>query len=363
MSIFVRSTLIFLLAASTFISGCPVPQNQGGPSGGNLAEGQKRGPEASSEKESSDKEMAQGILNQPVPKVSGPKRTVAVGKFDAIGAFRQKYGDWDVGGGLAAMLTTGLVESKRFIILERANIGQVLSEQEMKGQKVVAQGTGPALGKVIGAQLLIYGSVTEFDESEKGGGFSIGMATGGLGSLLGGALSPQHSRGKVAMDIRVVDTTTSEVLETHRVEESVSSTSFDLSLNIEGMSLGTNAFFKTPLGKATRQAINRAVQLIARDAEKAGWSGRVVDYDGQELYINAGSRSGLKVGDKFKISRVVKKFTDPETGKVLGIRKKDLGILQLKSVDSKLSSGKFFPLDPQPPQRGDLVVVGKGQKD
>ncbi len=343
-------------------AGCATTQEMGEAPGTVLAEGQEAEPEAKASKQKRDNKPVEGILNQPVPKVSGPKRSVAVGKFDAIGAFRQKYGDWDIGGGLSAMLTTALVESKRFIILERANIGQVLTEQELKGQKVVVQGSGPELGKVIGAQLLIYGSVTEFDESEKGGGFSLGMSGGGLGSLFGGSLSPQHTRGKVAMDIRVVDTTTSEVLETHRVEESVSSTSFDISFDVEGMSLGTNAFFKTPLGKATRQAINRAVQLIARDAEKAGWSGRVVDYDGQELYINAGSQSGVKIGDRFVITRVVKKFTDPDTGKVLGTRKKDLGILQLKSVERKLSSGAFFPLDDQPPQRGDLVVVRKGNK-
>ena len=355
-----RTMCLFMLVAPMLVmSGCAVTQEMGESPGAVLAEGQEGVPEAKSGPQSSDSELAKGILDQPLPQVSGPKRTIAVGKFDASGAFREKYGDWDVGGGLSAMLTTALMESKRFIILERANVGQVLSEQELKGQKLVVKGSGPELGKLIGAQLLIYGSVTEFDESEKGGGFSIGVAAGGLGSLFGGALSPQHSRGKVAMDIRVVDTTTSEVLETHRVEESVSSTAFDISLNIEEISLGTNAFFKTPLGKAARQAINKAVQLIAKDAQKTAWSGRVVDFDGRDIYINAGSRSGLKVGDKFMIRRVVKKFTDPETGKVLGAKKKELGVVNLTRVEERLATGTYLPVSVESPKRGDIVLALK----
>src|SRR5262245_5736615 len=34
-----------------------------------------------------------------IPRLEGPKRVVAVQKFESIGTFTQKYGDWDVGGG------------------------------------------------------------------------------------------------------------------------------------------------------------------------------------------------------------------------------------------------------------------------
>ena len=40
----------------------------------------------------------------PAPAYSGPKKTIAVAKFDANGAFIGQYGSYDVGGGLAAMM-------------------------------------------------------------------------------------------------------------------------------------------------------------------------------------------------------------------------------------------------------------------
>ncbi|MGB8276063.1 MAG: CsgG/HfaB family protein [Alphaproteobacteria bacterium] len=299
------------------------------------------------------------LLTEEIPPVTGPKRTVAVGKFDAIGAFTSKYGNWDIGGGLAAMLTSALAESKRFIVLERANIQQILSEQELKASGVTNPDTGPKVHNLTGVQLLIYGAVTEFGSDDEGGGFSLGLAGGPVGNLLGGAVSQESTSGTVAMDIRVVDTTTGQVLETHQVRGQVDNSSWDVSVGYKGISLGTNEFVKTPLGQAARQAITQAVQHIARDAENRPWTGRVVEFDGAELYINAGANSGLKQGDKFKIERVAKTMTDPETGEILGVRRKELGLLELKGVEEKLAYGSFVALDPEPPQRGDVVVIAK----
>jgi len=299
------------------------------------------------------------ILTSSVPQVTGPRRVVSVGKFDAIGGFTSKYGSWDVGGGLSAMMTTALVESDRFIVVERANLSQILSEQEMKASGVVNRETGPALGKLAGVQLLIYGSVTEFGAEEKGGGFSVGVSGGSIGSMLGGAFSRQAASGSVAMDIRLVDTSTGQVIKALKVREPIDSSGWDLSAGYRGISFGTNQFYRTPLGQAARAVITKAVQMIAYEAGNIPWTASVVDFDGQQLYISAGARSGVRVGDRFIIQQVTRKLTDPKTGEVLGIRRKDIGILKLDVVEPKLAYGVFSPLGRVAPRRGDLVVMMK----
>lgn len=300
-----------------------------------------------------------GILTETIPEIAGPKRTVSVGKFDAIGAFTAKYGNWDIGGGLSAMMTTALVESERFVVMERAQLQQVLAEQELKGNKLTSQTSGPELGQLTGVQFLIYGAVTEFGTDDSGGGLSLGGSGGPIGGLLSGALSHQSSSGSVAMDIRLVDTTTGQVVQTHKVSETIESSGFDLSVGYQGMNMGGNQFKKTPLGQAVRKAITRAVQLIAKDAGNSPWAGQVVDYDGTEIFINAGTKSGVQPGDTFSVERVVKKLTDPTTGEVLMIKKKTLGIVELDMVAAKISSGSFQPLEMDPPKRGDFVIVMK----
>lgn len=319
--------------------------------------------EASSPERSSDSDKNKAydgkILTESVTAIPGPKRTVAVGRVDAIGAFTAKHGNWDIGGGLGAMLTTALVESKRFIVIERAQLQKILTEHELKGNKLTNQATGPALGKLIGVQFMIFGSVTEFGTDDEGGGMSLGLSGGGIGSLLSGALSRQSTSGTVAMDFRIVDTTTGQVLQSYTIKESIDNSSWDVSLGYKGVSMGTNQFMKTPLGQAARTVITKAVQRIAHRAKDTVWTGQVVEFDRGEVYINAGMASGLKSGDAFMIERVVKRLTDPTTNEVLMLRKKQIGIVEVKTVTPKIAFGPFQPLDVGNPQRGDLVVVLK----
>jgi len=295
----------------------------------------------------------------PLPVQVGPKKVVAVGKFGAIGAFTAKYGDWDIGDGVAAMLTTALLDSGRFEVVERANISQVLAEQEMKAGGITSSESGPQVGRVTGAQFLIYGSVTEFGAHDKGSGFSIGASGGGLGSLLSTALSRQTTEGSVAMDIRIVDTTSGRIVESRRVQQKISSTGWDVSVGYQGVNLGTNQFYKTPLGEATRKALEQAVHGISLTASKVTWVGRVVEYDGRQLYVNAGTRSAVSVGDKFMIEKQIKRLTDPTTGEVLRVIQEPVGILEITDVDEKIAWGKFISVGALLPERGDLVMPVK----
>ena len=104
-----------------------------------------------------------------LPGPTGPKKRIAVAKFDAAGAFMAQYGGWDIGGGLAAQLTTALVNSGYFIVVERAELTPVLREQDMAMQKIVSKETAALVGRILGAQLLVAGSVTEFDQRAGGG--------------------------------------------------------------------------------------------------------------------------------------------------------------------------------------------------
>lgn len=301
-------------------------------------------------------ETVSKILTMPIAEVNGPKRTVAVGKFTAIGAFTDKYGSWDIGGGLGAMLASALAESERFIVLERANINQVLTEQEMVGSKVTSGTMGPDLGKMLGVQYMLYGAVTEFGDADKGGGFSVGLSGGSLGDLFGGGLSRQSTSGSVAMDIRLVDTTSGRIIDTIRVQEEIDSTGWDVSAGYSGINLGTNQFQKTPLGKASRSAITKVVQHLADKAKTMPWTGMVIEFDKGEVFINAGTVEGIRVGDHFMIEVPTKKLTDPQTGQVLSVRTKQLGLVEISTVEEKISLGKFSPLGLDIPHRGDLVV-------
>ncbi|MBE7540534.1 MAG: hypothetical protein HS122_19255 [Opitutaceae bacterium] len=304
------------------------------PSTPNTPEAGKAGGVAAAEPE------VENVLVSPIKPLPGPKRVVAVGRFDCIGSFRQNFGDWDIGGGISAMLSTALSESEQFIVVERSYISQILSEQELKNQRVVAETTGPQIGQLTGVQLLIYGAITEFGAENSGGGFSIGIA--GLPSGLRAGLGPQFTKGKVAMDIRIVDTTTGQILSTYKVAEKLKGTSWDLSIGKDKMTMGNNFFKKTPLGEACRRAITQAVVQFAASAEKRPWQGRIVDIEGSDFSINAGARAGIKQGDRFQVFRTAKVIKDPDTGQVLSRKEQPIGTIEVLKVEDSLATGLYL---------------------
>lgn len=263
----------------------------------------------------------------------GPKKTLAVSKFDAVGGFVAEYGGWDIGGGLAAMLASELSRTNRFIVVDRADLDTLLREKQMALSDVT---TGTSGRPLLGAQTFIRGSVTEFEQSEKGGGLSIGLnlpgGKGGLGS--------RNASGHVAIDLRLIDAESGAILASRRVEKKVKSSSVALQGNASGFAFGGDQFNKTSLGRAAREAIQEAVSQIVRDMENVPWQGLVARSEGDRVYVNAGRNANLAPGMRLRASRTVNAITDPASGESLGSEKVSVGDIVIVDVHDRYSMGR-----------------------
>jgi curli biogenesis system outer membrane secretion channel CsgG len=116
---------------------------------------------------------------------------------------------------LAAVLANELQATGTLQVVERNKLGAVLSEQELVELGIVRQGpTAAARGRMTGARYIVLGTVTSYDTNveEKGSGSNFG--------LLGFGKSQQQleTRDYVAIDIRVVDSSSGEVVGQRTVE-------------------------------------------------------------------------------------------------------------------------------------------------
>lgn len=289
------------------------------------------------------------VPTKPAP-YTGVKKRIAVAKFDTVLSHAPYFIGLDIGGGVAAQLTTALVTSGRFVVVERAILGEIQREQQLGAQRLTTQGTGTQVGNLIDAQMLIVGSVTEFEQATKGGGLGIGLS-GLMGSI---GLGGKAVEGHVGMDIRLVDTTTGHVLTSKRVESRMSAS--DVSLKIitpQGVEFGGDAFNKTPLGQAARKAIEDAVALIVGEMEAVPWTGQVADILGDQVLVNAGRDMGLLPGMILIVSGIVKEVTDPATGASLGVIESLLGEIRIEQVQEKFSTARL--LTGTIPKRGDIL--------
>jgi curli biogenesis system outer membrane secretion channel CsgG len=116
---------------------------------------------------------------------------------------------------MAHALANELQATGELKIVERRNLGQVLSEQELAALGIVKKSpTSAQQGQMTGAKYIVLGTVTSFesntDVESKGGGMSF------MG--FGGSKQTTTTKDYVAIDIRVVDSTTGEIVGARTVE-------------------------------------------------------------------------------------------------------------------------------------------------
>ena len=279
---------------------------------------------------------------------AGPKKRIAVVRAEASAPGLQAGGP-DLGAGVAAQLTTALIESGQFIVIERADLASVLREQELGAQRLASGETAAQVGRLLGAQLLVRAVITEFEQRAGGGGLRLGF---GSGSGLG-ALGAAANTGVVGIDVRLVDTTTGQVVQSYRAEGKVEDRGVSADIGNRNLSFGTDTFERTPLGRAAREAIGKAVGFVVAASRSVPWSGRVVEVSGDQLFVNAGADAGVRTGDAFVVSTVVRELTDPASGALLGVIEERVGEVRIQSVEPGYSVARMTA--PFATKRGDLV--------
>jgi curli biogenesis system outer membrane secretion channel CsgG len=243
------------------------------------------------------------------------KKRIAVSRFDD----RSGSGYNHVGDGVADMLTTALVKSGKFVVIERQEFDKVLAEQQLGQSGTVTPESAPKVGKALGVELLVIGSVSEFGTSQR-------EISGGM-SLLGGGVTRKEARAVV--DIRLVNTTTGQVVAAEKEEGTESTTG--LSVRYEDIDFSDASNWNdTDIGKATREAVDKCVQLIADNMEKIPWSGKVikVNSDGT-LLMKPGSDGNVSVGQEFDVYRQGEDIKDPDTGESLGSEEAKVGHIKV----------------------------------
>lgn len=287
-----------------------------------------------------------GFLLTPQAQAEGLKKVVAVSKFENKTAFAGG-GQWTLDNGMADQLTDALVQSGQFTVLERETLSDVTEEQDMAASGRFQKSQSARTGKLTSAQVLVKGTVTEFETKSAGSGAGIGF----------GGVRVKSNKGEahVGLIIRLIDTTTAEVLDSQRVEGKAQSGGFGLGLDIGGFDFGTDSFKKTPLGKATQIAIDNAVEYIASELRDLPFQGRIVKCSSEgEVYISAGDNVGAQAGDLFAVYSVGEELVDPDTGELLGMEEEKLGSVKIYEVKQKYSKAKVIS-GGQGIKRGDII--------
>ena len=266
----------------------------------------------------------------------GPKLRVGVVNFQNKTPSRVL----GIGEAAADILGTILQKTGRFIVIPQQDIDSILHQQRQGATGIVNPETAARMGEVMGLNAIVTGAVTAYSEAEEGSDFIVGKS--------------KKQIARVTVDYRIVDTSTGvQILADSGAgiyEKKVTTV----------LGAGSKAGYDSDLRDgALRDALNKAMVNMMKQLGKRKWAGRIAKVSGKNLYINAGQKSGLNVGDKLDVYRKGEDIIDPDTKMKLGstedlvgnaiVIKNDLGDQADLSV-ANATSGMGF-------KNGDIVKL------
>lgn len=240
--------------------------------------------------------------------------------------------------GVSDILVNRLVKDGNFSVIERSQIDAILREQNFGDSGRVDAGTAAQIGKILGVEAVIIGSVTQFDLQQRRSG----------GGFLGFGAASTDTDAYVKLNIRVVNTTTSEIL--FVAEGNGNDSQSDTQVRVGPFGGGSVTVNESKLlTKATEKAIeqvvtelnNKSTDLASLPKSLPSVTATVADATGNTVILNKGKSDGYRVGMKLSIERVTKQVKDPTTGKVIRNVTQPIGIIELVEVDATSSVGKI----------------------
>lgn len=273
-----------------------------------------------------------------VSEYKGPKLRVGVVNFQNKTPSRVL----GIGEAAADILGTILQNTDRFIVIPQQDMESILSQQRMGATGAINPDTAAEMGKVLGLNAIVTGAVTAYSEAEEGTDYLVAKS--------------KKQIARVTVDYRIVDTTTGVQL----MADSGAGIYSKSASRVLGM--GAKAGYDPDLRDgALRDALTKAMVNMMQKLGTKKWNGRIAQIDGESLYINAGQRSGLNVGDKLKVFMSGKDIIDPVTKMKLGTTESLIGeaIVQQNDLGDQADLSIARPTSGTGFKAGDVVKLSE----
>jgi curli biogenesis system outer membrane secretion channel CsgG len=248
------------------------------------------------------------------------KRKVAIGRFSNETNYgRSLLNDAEldrIGKQASDMLSSRLVKSGQFLVLERPDLTKVQREQALGGS-----------AGLVGADTLIMGSVTEF-------GRSIGGKTGFLSST-------KEQVAKAKVDVRLVDVKTGlayfsatgageAATETGEVAGFGSRSEYDATLN----------------DRAIAAAISDVINALVSRLGERPWRTDILEVKEAQVFISGGKSQGLKAGDELAVLESGQTVKSAQSGFEVTLPPRPVATLKVVSTfgDTDTSEGSVCEL-------------------
>ncbi len=222
------------------------------------------------------------------------------------------------------MVTTALVKTRKFDVIERDRMAEILQEQGLSLEGIASGGYDGGKFNLKGVDYILTGAITEYGESAK--------------AVRVKGFSKDERFATMAVDIRVLDVASGAIgfADTVRVEASGGG-----AIGLKGFASGGDDSSGTLLGRVMRETATNVTNLIVSTIYPI----KVVAVtDKGEIMLNYGNGL-LRDGDSLEIFSQGESFVDPDTGEELGSEEELIGRVKVFSVQAKFSKASAVEVE------------------
>lgn len=267
----------------------------------------------------SKQQAAQKEISSPAQKTY--KRKIAIVRFTNETTYGRSLlldENFDrIGKQTSDILASRLIQSGRFLVIERMDLNKLLKEQQ----------NSSVANELVGVDAVIVGSVTEF-------GRSVAGEAGFLSST-----KVQIAKAKV--DIRLIDVRTG-----HAFFSAIGAGKATTESG-ETFGFGNRAGYDASLNdKVIASAISDVIDKLVSNLEKRPWRTDILDIAGEQIFISGGKFQGLKVGDLLSVMKAGKSINSKQSGFKISLPRGKVALLEVVSFfgDNETNEGSICKL-------------------
>jgi hypothetical protein len=233
-----------------------------------------------------------GPLYRPSPSLPffqlGFKKKVAILDFEN----KTTYKDEQIGEAVAKKLSDKLESSQRIVAVDRTVVSEMLKREGFKFETLTDPTAMKQVHQSLGIQAFAFGTVHDL-------------------SLLSPKVSEtsdeEVTSATLKLEIRLIDASTGNLLRTFIGRSPIFGT----------RETGENSKSKAVL-KAIELSLDDIFDGFLRQLDLLEWTTTVAKIEGDNLYLNAGKSSGLRIGDTLEVFEPGKEIIHPVTNFSLG---------------------------------------------
>jgi curli biogenesis system outer membrane secretion channel CsgG len=245
------------------------------------------------------------------------KRKVAIARFTnettyAKGLFYNKETNNPIEKQAADILATKLVATEKFILIERAELEELVKETKVSDVSF----------QKVGADFLIIGSVTEFGRSTTGDEKVFSRT--------------KTQKVNAAVSLRLVDVSTGQIIYSEEAKGEAEASAKQV------LGYGKTADYDASLDdKAISAAISKLVENVMNKCMDKPWRSYFLSAEDGDFIISGGKSQGLEIGQTFTVMSKGKTTKNPQTGISIELPGKDIGRVKVTTLGGETVDAEY----------------------